>query len=571
MRSSLRVVFILFVSSLVWAQVPFDPFYVRPPLNAASYAPRGWPNSGIAQGSRFVFTGSGLGPFPPLAASGFPLRTDLGGAWIRVTVGGESVDALMLSTSYYQVVGLLPSTTPVGVGTVTLTYQGKSSASLPMQVVKSSFGIATRNGAGTGPGVLRNLGSGDIRVPNTLLESARPNQLVQLEGTGLGPANGDEAAGPIPGDLDVDVQVMVGNRQARLVSKDRSDCCAGIDYIVFEVPPGVEGCYVPVAVRAGGVLSNFATMAIAPDGGACPDLQGLSVKEIEKLRNGEPLNLGHIELMRLGLKIAVPGFSAEVVMDAGFGWFASLSVADLNRTVQTGSFFRAGAPSPGTCLVLPANSNEDMPLPVYKDFTAPDNPTRLKFLYAGESLNLTGPSGSRKLRRVTGQYWEFLGGFNPDEGVSPPYLEPGAYTLGNGSGGEDIGAFEATLKVPSPMVWTNEQSVQTIPRDQDLTITWSSPDADRELVTIAGISIDGDVTPTAFLCTERASAGRFTVPSWVLSAMMRSQFDSDLGIPLGVLFVMNSLLDSESSFRAPGMDAGRLQYLQGQMRYIEYR
>ena len=51
--------------------------------------------------------------------------------------------------------------------------------------------------------------------------------------------------------------------------------------------------------------------------------------------------------------------------------------------------------------------------------------------------------------------------------------------------------------------------------------------------------------------------------------MMKSQFNS--GIPLGLLFVMNSLLDSESLFRAPGLDAGRLQYLQGQMRYIEYR
>ncbi|MCX6636411.1 MAG: hypothetical protein NT090_15235 [Acidobacteria bacterium] len=556
----------------MWAQVPFSsPFIEEGPVNAASYAPQGWPNSGIAQGSRFVLTAYILGPAQPQEASGFPLRTDLGGISIKVTVGGESVNALIISASFWQVIGLLPSTTPLGEGTLTLTYQGQSTRPVPIRVVKSSFGIATRNGAGTGPGVLRNLSSGDVRVPNTLLEPARPNQRVQLEGTGLGPVNGDEAAGPIPGEIDADVQVMVGDRQATVVSKGRSDCCAGIDYIDFEVPPGVEGCYVPVAVRAGGVLSNFATMSIAPDGKACADLLGLSTTEAEKLRNGERLSLGQVELMRLGLKIAFRGVSAEFVMDVGFGSFASFSAADLYRSGQVISFWRTGAPSPGTCLVLPANSNEDFPLPAYKDFAAYHSPTSLKFLDAGENLNLTGPSGSRELYRSYSQYWGFLGGLNPEEGVSPPYLEPGAYTLGNGSGGEDIGAFEATLKVPSPMVWTNEQSVQTIPRDQDLTITWSSPDADRELVTIAGISIDGDVTPTAFLCTERANAGRFTVPSWVLSAMMKSQFDSDLGIPLGVLFVMSSLLDSESSFRAPNLDAGRLQYLQGQMRYIEYR
>ena len=69
------------------------------------------------------------------------------------------MDAQMLSTSYGQVVALLPSSTPVGEGTVTLTYQGKSSKAVPIRVARSGFGIATRNGAGTGPGVVRNLGS----------------------------------------------------------------------------------------------------------------------------------------------------------------------------------------------------------------------------------------------------------------------------------------------------------------------------------------------------------------------------------------------------------------------------
>ena len=273
-------------------------------------------------------------------------------------------------------------------------------------------------------------------MPNTLLEPARLNQRVQVEGTGLGPVNGDEAAGPIPGDLDVDVQVMVGDRQATVVSKGRSDCCAGIDYIVFEAPPGVEGCYVPVAVRTDGVLSNFATMSIAPDGKACADLPGLSATEVEKLRNGERLNLSQVELMRLGVKVALQGYSAEVLMDVGFGSFASLSSADLYRSGRAISFWRAGAPSPGACLVLPANSKEGIPLPVYQDPLTNRWPVLLKFLDPGENLNLTGSSGARKLHRSNSQYWGFLGGFNPEEGPSPPYLEPGAYTLGNGSGGK---------------------------------------------------------------------------------------------------------------------------------------
>jgi hypothetical protein len=282
-------------------------------------------------------------------------------------------------------------------------------------------------------------------------------------------------------------------------------------------------------------------------------------------------NLGQVELMRLGVKVTLQGVSNEGVMDLGLGSFVSFSAADLYRSGHVISSLRTGAPSPGTCLVLPANSNEDIPLPVYEDPLTARLPRFLKFLDTGENLNLTGSSGSRKLYGSSGEYAGYFGGLNIGGGPSPPYLEPGDYTLGNGSGGKDVGAFEATLKVPSPMVWTNEQSVQTIPREQDLTITWSSPNADKELVTMIGLSADGLGRPTAFLCTERAGAGRFTVPSWVLSAMTKSQFNSELGIPEGLLFVMNSLLDSESLFRAPGLDAGRLQYLQGQMRFVEYR
>lgn len=58
----------------------------------------------------------------------------------------------------------------------------------------------------------------------------------------------------------------------------RSPCCSGVDQIVMTLPSNVPlGCWVPVTVNAGGVVSNTATLAIAA---ACSDpanpLLGLS-------------------------------------------------------------------------------------------------------------------------------------------------------------------------------------------------------------------------------------------------------------------------------------------------------
>src|SRR5260221_8272765 len=91
-------------------------------VSAASYLPSGFPNSGIAQGSIFIVFGSGMGPSaivynnPP-----FPLQKQLSGTSIKATVGGTTVDAPMIYTLAGQVAAILPSITPTGDGTLTLT------------------------------------------------------------------------------------------------------------------------------------------------------------------------------------------------------------------------------------------------------------------------------------------------------------------------------------------------------------------------------------------------------------------------------------------------------------------
>src|ERR1700694_4070858 len=123
--------------------------------NAASNVLPGTPGGAIGQGSLFILYGSGLGP-GTLVSTAYPLQKTLAGTSVSVTVNGTKVDALMVYTSAAQVAVLLPSSTPAGKGTITLTYNGTISASAKIQVVPSSFGIFTLNQNGNGPAVVQN-------------------------------------------------------------------------------------------------------------------------------------------------------------------------------------------------------------------------------------------------------------------------------------------------------------------------------------------------------------------------------------------------------------------------------
>lgn len=155
-------------------------------VNAASYAPAGLPNSAIAQGSIFVIFGRNLGP-AQLAQASFPLPTWLAGTSVRVSVGGQNVDCYMIYTSAGQVAALLPSRTPVGTGTITVTYNNQTSAPAPITVAQTSFGIFTVSQAGMGPGVITDANY----QPALITRPGRRGQVMILWGTGLGPVAAD--------------------------------------------------------------------------------------------------------------------------------------------------------------------------------------------------------------------------------------------------------------------------------------------------------------------------------------------------------------------------------------------
>jgi uncharacterized protein (TIGR03437 family) len=158
--------------------------------NSASYTPSDFPNSGIAQGSIFVVFGSGLGPTSIVYNTSLPYQAALAGTSVNVTVSGTSVACLMFYTSATQIAAILPSTTPVGKGTITVTYNGLISPAGQITVVKNALGLFTRNQQGTGPGVIQDANNNY----NSYLNAFQPGQTVTFWGTGLGPINASDAA-----------------------------------------------------------------------------------------------------------------------------------------------------------------------------------------------------------------------------------------------------------------------------------------------------------------------------------------------------------------------------------------
>ncbi|MGA2215212.1 MAG: hypothetical protein ABSH31_18200 [Bryobacteraceae bacterium] len=354
----------------------------------------GLPSYGIAPASLFVIYGSGLCASAPLVtqtslAPGLPQT--LNGMKISVTVNGVITTPAIYYAIPTQVAAVLPSTTPVRTGTITVAYNGQST-SAPLVVTKSAFRILTANAAGSGPVKATNLDYQDI----TPTASAAPGQTIVLWGSGLGAdtANNDRTY-PMKQDNLNDATVYIGGVQASVIYAGRSQD-PGLDQIDVTVPAlGTASAYVPasfqgrdfprasagfqggcansVVVVSNGIAINFGTLAVAEGGGVCKDpAYGIT-------GNGFPqsslstLTLGGVSILQITQPTAaLPAPQTYATYYDVIGSFFS----------EPGHDFANGAPfvSPGSCLV-------------YSTSTKPSTSTAppvTKPLNVGTPLLLTG-------------------------------------------------------------------------------------------------------------------------------------------------------------------------------------
>jgi uncharacterized protein (TIGR03437 family) len=459
----------------------------------------------------------------------------------------------MVYTLDRQVAAILPSATPAGNATLTVTYNGQTSNSASFQVVESAFGMFTLNQAGSGPAIIQNFVSATDLPVNTVTQSARPSQTVVLWGTGLGPVSGNEQAGPLaPAQVSTDVQVLVGGKPANVTYKGRSGCCAGIDQVIFEVPQGVESCYAPVVVTVAGKTSNFGTMSISGSGGACS-------QRLSSASSGGELSSGSIILGRTKANISVSGQSITSETDSAFGAFFRYTAAQLSATQQIDGI---ESTTIGSCYVATYQFSEEEPTFV--------DPVQPRPLNAG-TINVTGPKGTKQLNYQNGAYFAQLGGGTSIPGLpnipglptsEPLFLDPGSYTINNGSGGPEVGAFQVTLNIPQQLVWSNESSIGNVPRSSPLRVTWSGGDPSG-YVAITGTSFSQSVAGV-FTCLERTNAGQFSVPTYVLQSLPASSGE----VP-GNLVVSGST--GFTSFTATGINTGSVSAVTATQKSVRYQ
>lgn len=548
-------------------------------VNAAHYITTDFPNGGIAHGGMFIVKSSNSGACGTKLASSFPLQANMNGTSIKVTMAGTSYDALMvyvvgcnaadtLHGTLDQLAAIMPSNVPVGTGTLTVTYNGKTSTSVPVKVVDRGFGMFTINQGGSGPAIVQNYNSATDTPTNTLANSVKPNQVAILWGTGLGPDGNSDANAPKPTDIPIPLELYVGGVRANVSYKGRSGCCAGIDQIVFTVPDGLSGCYVPVAVNIGGTVSNFGTMAVAANGGPCSDSLSFSSSDIQTAQSAGHLRVGFIDLTREEeVTPGSPGASQGLLTGVDTSW---AQFADLPFSTLLGLPTRIPS-TPGACLVVTMGTSTDILGPPMLLDISSFKPSGVVLAGSAGAVTFTGPNGSVTMRQGgTSDYYtsDALGaitGFDPPLPVSfgdMSFLK-GSISIsapgGNLATFMAVGSIATQVTVPDAANFSNKYSfASTMDRTQSVSVTWSGASGP---VLIAGTSVSALAAqpgPHAdYFCLANGSDGQFTIPTYVLASLPPSvagQAQSPYTVGLGIGQI------GTSRFNATGLDAGFLRY-----------
>jgi len=446
--------------------------------NAASYSialPNG---GGLTPGSIIVIFGSGLGPATLQSAPSYPLGATLVGTSVRI--GSDS--AFIVYTSATQVAAIVPSTLQPGRHQVTVTYDNRTSPPVPVQVTATDFGIFTRNAAGYGQAAAQTVLTPIDEVSTVgLATSIRPGEPVVLYGTGLGAIDGAPDDRP-PGAArtTVPVEVVIEGQLVTPFYAGRSPNYAGLDQINFIAPANLQPeCYVPVAVRAAGRLSNIVSVPITTTGRNCPHPFHVSGESAARIDSGGTVTIAQVigerrssEAGSVGEGIGI-GF-AEV--DAN-----SLEIAANRRNDPL------NGPQPGVCALQVVDRNAA----VVRRPTV----SRPRFLDAGSLVRLAGPSYSANVPRTPDSTY----GMNLPAGT----LGAGTWTFSS-TGGGDIGPFELASDLPAPLTWTDRQ-VNLNP-SQPLRLEWTGGGS-------GPVSIAIVTNTNSILCTAAPQDRTITVPA----------------------------------------------------------
>jgi len=493
--------------------------------NNYSYIPPGFPNSGIAPGSLFLLYGANMSTAPAtvvLQSSASPgIPTTLEGATLSVQVGGTTVTPAMYYATPTQIAAVLPSKTPTGAATITVTYNNATSNPFSFQVVPYALGLDTYYGTGTGLITATNTTNGALY---SYTNSAKPGDTVVLWGSGLGAdtADSDTVFTSTPHAVNTPLKVYFGGVPGTVLYAGSSGY-PGVDQIDVTIPANVPlSCYAGVVAVAGTgasrTVSNFGAIPTSQSGGECNDsVLGISGTTITSLSGKATVSYGDVFVAQL-VRPATPPATGTTT--------DNIALADFSK--ETGSTFSTSSGSVfsiGSCYVSQV---------VVVTGTIPT----FVGLNAG-TIKLAGPAGSYTLMSlVKGEYEALL----PANAITSA---GGTFTY-SGSGGADVGSFNAAIDLPTPLLdWTNQSAAATINRAAGVQVNWTGGGPGTYVIIAGGSSNLTTGANANFTCLADQSALTFTVPDYVTGTLPAGT---------GTLTVEN--VASYSTFTASGLDYG---------------
>ena len=462
--------------------------------------PAGFSNSGIAQGALFFIVGTGLATPGTVAvlqnASGATLPTTLNGASVVVTVGNKSVQPAFYYAQPTALGLVLPSGTPTGSAQVTVSVGGQASNAYTIQVVSNAMGFDAYYGTGSGLGVATNAATG---VLYNYANAIPPGTTVVLWGSGLGAdpkPTRDTTYVPVTSiaadSINALTHIYVGGVDGGAPGYQGASGYPGLNQVNFTIPTNATtGCNVSlVGVNAAGVPTNIITLPIGT--GACSDpALGVTGSQLSAESGLSTVSTGTLILFQSTAPATSGG--GTTVTDFALANFQTLTGA------TTGA--NASQVSVGGCIVNQSLSSS-------AGLTATG-------LDAG-TITLTGPSGSPVTLTTTPSlpgesFAQLASGFIPSSG--------GTFTF-KGSGGANVGPFTAALTFPaSLLVWTNQSAAATVTRASGLTVTWTGSTSGSFVFIGGNSSLSSGGLYGSFTCIAPSSAGQFTVPGYILTAL----------------------------------------------------
>jgi uncharacterized protein (TIGR03437 family) len=508
--------------------------------HAATYSPAGLPNSGLPRGGLITVFGRNLGPTTPATANSFPLGANLSGVQVSIIRNTQTYSAFPVFVSAGQINAILPSSTPAGRAVLRVEYNNRASNYIPVDIVQANFGIFSVNSAGFGPAIVTNFIDAATQPLNSLEQAAQPGQVITIWGSGLGPVNFPDNIAPTAGDVAGDVTVFIGGLPAQRLYAGRAPCCSGLDQVVVTIPNNVpQGCWVPIQVRAGGLLSNTTTIAIGSSPTSCTDPHSPFSTTIRK---GGKLARVVTARTTFVVDIARPT-TVTSTFDQALAQFAEYPANPF-----AWQFFDS-LPPVGTCVT----------------HTMRGNAFDLANLLQG--LSGTGLSAGSGLTLNTFPLPTLADLRNLLYGLLPSSTSLALPVTFANTGVAGVPAFTFSTTPNLTTSWTNPSSPINIDRSRPFNLTWTSLPSGLVLI-LAGSTNQVRNASSILACVARGDSASFSIPSHYLGHLSPSpRFFDTASAFLSVVSIPNP---QPERFPLTGFDAGAL-HLNFQSRSVALR